>query len=125
MSGGLHKYDLRTRGKSKSYAGHVNSRTRLEFSIDPAMQLISAPGEDGLIRIWDLDTEHALASFGSFGSVPARPGACAVLRSDWGGCGPGRAGRGAGPSPALALLAPGQDYHAHSLDFYAYSPKVE
>ena len=118
MAGGLHRYDLRTGARTQSYVGHVNSRTRLDFAIDPATQLLSAPGEDGICRVWDLNSGgRSLASFGPFGSVPARPGVCAVLRSDWGGR--GLASVEAGPAASFALLAPGQDPDVHSLDFYS------
>ena len=123
MSGGLHRYDLRTGTKTQSYAGHVNSRTRLDFTIDPNTQLISAPGEDGRVRVWDSSSAGPLASFGPFGAVPARPGICAILRSDWGGRGLSRGGAGA--AAAFALLAPGRDPDVHSLDFYSRFQKVE
>nr|XP_009403102.1 PREDICTED: uncharacterized protein LOC103986735 [Musa acuminata subsp. malaccensis] len=56
MDGSIKLFDCRLlqRGSVQSYAGHVNSHTRLQLGVNPSETFLISGGEDCFLRIWSI-----------------------------------------------------------------------
>ncbi|KAJ8478146.1 hypothetical protein OPV22_021873 [Ensete ventricosum] len=56
MDGSIELFDRRLlrRGSVQSYAGHVNSHTRLQLGVNPSETFLISGGEDCFLRVWSI-----------------------------------------------------------------------
>ncbi|CAM8887733.1 unnamed protein product [Rhodiola kirilowii] len=72
MDGTINLYDRRmNKSEVQSYAGHVNSHTRIQLGVDPSDTFLMSGGEDSYTRIWDIKGGQLLYAANFMRSVPS------------------------------------------------------
>uniref|UniRef100_A0A7N0U7Z8 Transducin/WD40 repeat-like superfamily protein n=1 Tax=Kalanchoe fedtschenkoi TaxID=63787 RepID=A0A7N0U7Z8_KALFE len=73
MDGSINLYDRRMnkKGEVQSYAGHVNSHTRIQLAVDPSETFLMSGGEDSYMRIWDIKGGELLYAASFMSAVPS------------------------------------------------------
>lgn len=63
LNGQFGMYDLRFAGCIQQYQQHVGSHRRLSFCTNSEVSLIFAPGEDRIVRVWDIHQSQPIKQF--------------------------------------------------------------